>query len=464
MTEAQVEPEPPTFADAVRFLWSHRVKLAAHFFLLVVIGAAGFLIWYAWRTRYAEGTLALSFRGVERGEYPSGKKLDIADFRAPTILSGALADAGIPNPRLDAQKLSARLTIEPVIPADVLARWKKQDRDGVKREEFVPTTFRIKLPAKELSNEESLRLFDAILKRYRERVKFEQKAALRFLGDWSASGYTDLAPVYDYWEIPYLLEQNVELMDGYLRQWAAESQEFKDPKLGFGFRDLQKDLAVWRAVRLEALKAMTVKNQLVRDRDTALATAKYRMEDLGIEIRQSSEETAEALKLLEAAQKPQSMLATPVRGKEGIPVVDASVFDRLIKSDYIAPLVTRISDLQTATKRLEARKARLEKDTASLVSARNVAPEQLPRGFKKLVATVSGELHEIIERYNKLLENYLNSSITSLVTVEQGPRIVREGPSAVLVLIGLLFCAAVLALFLVVLEASVARALRVRTA
>lgn len=461
------EAEGPTFGDAFRFLWSHRLALFAHLLLLLILAAAGFLIWCTGRPRSAEATSVLGFHGIERGEYPSGKKFDIADFRAPDVLQGALTDAGISNRRIDAQTVAAGLDVVPVIPAEVAARWKKQDRDGTKREDFAPTAFRIRLPAKQLSNEEALRLLDAILRRFKERIKGEQQAALKFVSDWPRSNYATLLRDYDSWEIPYLLEQNVRLLNQHLTDLIAESREFKefkDPKAGLSFRDLQKELALWTAMRLEPLKAMTVKSQLVRNKDLELATVKYRIEDLGIQIRQSSEETTEALKLLEVAQKPQPIMATPLGGKEGIPVVDTSIFDRLMRSDYLAPLVRHISELQAETKLLESRKARLENDMASLAKARNVSLEDLPSTYKQLTVTVWADLHRVIEGYNRVLDSYLNSSVTSLVKVEQGPRIVKDGASPKIVLIGLLFGATVGALFLVVLEASVHRALRLRAA
>lgn len=454
------ERRPPTFTGAVRFLWSQRVKLAGHAFVLLILGGVcGLWFWSSRQTRQVEGTLTLSFRGIERGEYPSGKRFDIAEFRAPAILRTALADAGIASSRLNVQQLSARLSIEPVIPAEVRARWRRQDRDGTRREEFVPTSFRITMPAEGLSSEEWLRVFDAVVERFKKHLKSEQRTELRLLGEPSVVGFSALESDYDYWDVPYLLEKDVELLEDYIEQWAEDSEGFKDPTGGFGFADLQKDLSNWRTIRLEALKAMVVAGPLVRDRGAALATARYRLEDIGIEIRHKSEETAEAMRLLEVAQKPLSVQATRMSAREGAAVVDTSVMDRVMRSDYIAPVVRRISDLQAATKRLEVRQARLERDAAALANGRDMAPDQLPPGFPELESRVSGELRGIVGRFNDLLEEYLESSTTSFVMVEHGPGVVSEGPAMALVAAGVLAFAVGLALFLVVLEASVARAL-----
>src|SRR5215470_3493753 len=132
------DAEPPTFRDAVRFLYDRRVRLAAHFVIFCVIGLLGFVAWLALLPRHAGGRALLTFRGIETGNYPSGKKFSTEDFRSPDVVAGALADAGIPREGLDLSKLSARINVIPIIPPDVISRWKKQDRDGTKREEYVP--------------------------------------------------------------------------------------------------------------------------------------------------------------------------------------------------------------------------------------------------------------------------------------------------------------------------------------
>jgi hypothetical protein len=442
-------PAPPTFREAIRFLHRKRVRLTAHFLVFASVGVLGLALWLLLSPPDVEGRIVLSFRGIGSGEYPSGKKFTTEDFREPRALVAALADAGIPPDRVDLKRLTANLTVIPIIPPEVVARWKKQDRDGAKREEYQPNEFRLRLRLAGIPKDSAVRLFDAILKRYREQVKYDREIALQFISDWQKKGYRDLIRNYDYWEIPYILVENQGILTRSLKNLIEESAGYQD-SLGLSFRDLQKDLGIWSATRLEALRALTYKGRLVKNKGAALLTAQYRLEDLEIESRALNDQTAEALRLVEVLQKPQALLATEDTGKQ-IPVVDASVMERVIRSDYLSPLVRKISELQEDRKDLEIRKNRLEKDVAYIAGAENVSPERLPQDYRELVPTLSRELSEIIEKYNRLLDRYLTETVANLVAVREGPRVTR-GLSLPVVLAVILLLSAVLALFSVVFE------------
>jgi hypothetical protein len=456
---ASAEPEPPTLADAIRFFHRKRMALLARFGMFAALGLIVFAVWLWLTPRRVEGRLVLSFRGIEKGEYPNGRKFSSGDLREPDVLVGALADAGITAARADLHRVSAGLEVLPIIPPAVLSRWKKADRDGVKREDYSPSDFSLTLSVPSLSASEHVRLFDAIVKRYQSRVKFDESAALNFISNWSHASYRDLVEQYDYWDIPGILDQNVELLNRYMKELIENSMNYKDPASQFSFRDVQKELNIWSATRLEALKGVTYRGRLVKNRDTALLTAQYRLEDLDIQVRRRAGEVQEAMRLLEASQKSQPLAGTQSATRDGLPIVDASVLDRLVKSDYLGPLVKRISELQEETKRLEAEKWHLEKNMTILPQTRNTAPSDLPTGYRELVATVSGELSKIIENYNRLLDSYLTATLSKLVVVRDGPRITRVASTAV-VLIAILLLAALASVFLVIFQHVVHASLR----
>jgi hypothetical protein len=451
------EPEGPSFSDAVRFLYNRRVRLLARFVLFLGIGVIAYVLWLVRSPRIVEGRLALAFPGIEKGQYPNGRPFSVEDFRSAAVLRPAVADAGLPaNTNLN--RLAADIEIVPVIPAEVQARWRRQDRDGLKREEFVPNQYQIQIELERDLSDRTMRLFDAIIQRYRARTKFEQKSSLRFEDELSALGYQDLVNKYDYWEIPHVLEQSSNAIEKHLDQLVKEARDYKDSRSQYSFRTVLTDVHLWKISRLEALKGMTYRGHLVRDKDTALLTAQYRLEDTGIAARQAKEETVNAMRLLEAAQKPQGLAATQGSGRDAIPIVDSAVIDRLVKSDYISPLVERISELQTRAEEFEAERQRLEKDLVYLQQAKNTPADALPANYRALIETVSTDLRDILRRYNALLDNYLTESVTNLVTVREGPRVTR-GLSPVMVGLAVVVLCALLALLAVLAEQLVHKAL-----
>ncbi|HYK89713.1 MAG TPA: hypothetical protein VE398_13130, partial [Acidobacteriota bacterium] len=159
-----------------------------------------------------------------------------------------------------------------------------------------------------------------------------------------------------------------------------------------------------------------------------------------------------AERLLGLVDRPRALLTSQLNNERGLPLVDVSALDKLIKSDYIGPLVERISKLQQDTQALEADKMRLERQLSWLPKAANVDLAQLPPGYQELIQTLSSELKAIIQSHNRLLDEYLTATITSLVMIRQSPIITREGSSATLILAVIVVMAGFLAIVVMSVE------------
>ena len=161
----------PTFGNLLHFFWARRVRLISIFLVSAGLLCVGLLFWRLVIARAViEGTLDMSFRGIERHEYPSGKKFSIEDIRSPQVLALARANAGLPSGTA-VQDLYVGVEIAPVIPSEVQARWRKQDRDGAKREEFFPREFRIRVHPKGLTNDQSAQFLSALVKAYQDEAR-----------------------------------------------------------------------------------------------------------------------------------------------------------------------------------------------------------------------------------------------------------------------------------------------------
>jgi hypothetical protein len=428
--------EFPTFGDVVRLLYRQRVRLSLFALAFLSLGLAGLAAWHFSSARTAEGRLLLTFAGLERREYPSGARFSAEDIRSAEVLRGAVQTAGLVQRNLDLSALAAGVQVLPVVPAEVLARWKKADRDGVKREEFVPSEFDVVVASPELGDAEKLRLFDAIVQSYQARVKHDQRVRLRFVSASKISAQ-DLIDHYDYWDIPQILSENMFLLAEYVGHLVDESREYKDSLSQYSFRDVETELSLWGRMRLEPLKALTYRRQLVKDKETALLAAQYRMRDLAIQTGRLAAEEASALRLLEAAQKPASLAVSDASSRAGIPIVDQPVIDRLMAGEYLAPLVQRISILQQRIQKLETERLRLERDMELLPGAHDVRASEVPANYHELLATSATELSAIVERYNRLLDDYTSATIEKQVTVTAGPRTVRSGGSPAALVLGL---------------------------
>ena len=108
------EPPPPSFGDAIRYVWERRVRLAKFFLGLLALGVIGTLWWSTSRVQIAEAMLSLGFKGIEKGEYPNGRKFAIADIRGPKVLQMAVKEIG-KEKRFPAVDMVARgIQVQPV--------------------------------------------------------------------------------------------------------------------------------------------------------------------------------------------------------------------------------------------------------------------------------------------------------------------------------------------------------------
>jgi hypothetical protein len=451
----RLEPPPPTFGDAVRYLWDRRVRLAKYFLGLLALGVVATLAWSFSRERVAEATLSLGFKGIEKGEYPNGRKFAIADIRGPKVMRKAVQEIGKEKSFPSADMVTRGIQVQPVIPGEIQARWKIQDRAGTKREEYSPSNFLITARPKGMTPDESVQLLYALLQAYQQDVKNEQLGALKFMGEVSRYKPDELIRLYDYWDLPRILGENVATLKDHLRELSDEAKDFRDPKFNVSFQDLEQDLSVWSSTRLESLRGLVDGDRLVKNRDSMVKRLQARQEQLDIQIKGVTQELLEATKLLETVDRPRTTLAGPMSGKDGLPVIDTNALDRLVASDYISGVVKRVTGLQERKARLQEARWGAERDLALLAKAQDVPLEKLPPTFERDLGVLTTDLARILDTYNKLLSSYLDATVTSQVTLRDGPRVVRPGASTVMVLAGVVFVCAALALLLLIVDQSV---------
>lgn len=450
---APPQPEPdPTFGDLLRFLWGHRVRLLTLFFFFAGVAAIGLILWRLAIARpVVEGTLSLTFRGMERHEYPSGKKFSVEDIRGPEVLLRAREAAGIKADAADLRSLYVGVEITPVIPPEVQARWRKQDRDGAKRDQFFPSEFRLRMNSKGLSTDQKLQFMTSLVKAYQDQVKFEQEASLRRLAELSTLTPAEMIQKYDFWDLPTLLHEGEKVFIQQLDILIAESRDFRDPRFGVSFRDSRAELSLWDSTQLEALTAFIYRGRLVKDKDLMIKRLERRNEELEIQWKQASGEAEQSTKLVESLDRSKPLLAGPLTNREGASLVDSTALEKLVRSDYVGPVVRRISDLLRQTKEIEAERNRCQVQLAILSRANGVVTTP-PAGFEALLGNVTTELRRIVVNYNKLLDDYLDATVTTVVILKEGPLVTREGPSLAVRAAVLLLISAILPFLIVFFE------------
>jgi hypothetical protein len=444
---------PPTVGDLLRYLWGRRVRLLLLFVLLSGVGGIGLLGWWLFAPRSAHALVVLGFRGIERHEYPTGKSFSIEDLRSPKVLARALDEVGLPAGSTDLEELYRGIDIVPIVPITVVERWKKQARDGTKREEYLPSEFALEVRPKNLDDTERVQLLYALVKAYQEEVKYEQEAELQRMAA-AKLPVIGLTTLYDYWDIPLLLRAQADLLATRLAVLIRDSQNFRDPEANLGFRDVNRELETWRDTRLETLAAVVHRERLVKDPDAMLRRLEERRANLDIELTRINAQVESATRLLEVVGQPQAVLAGQAAQREGAPLLDVPALEKILRSDYVGPVVSKMLLLQQEAAATAAARMRVQHEIELLGKRSDGWTDKPPPGFDELVTLVTTNLDEIVGRYEKVLDAYLDASVIRYVTMREGPHLRRPGARVALLAAAVVFTAAVLALLIVVLTDS----------
>jgi len=444
---------PPTVGDLLRYLWGRRVRLLVLFVLLSGVGGVGLLGWWIFGPRSAHAVIALGFRGIERHEYPSGKSFAIEDIRAPKVLTRALEDVGLDPGSYELQEVYRGIDLVPVVPSSVVERWKRQDREGTKREEFLPNEFALDVRPKGLDDAERVRLLYALLKAYQGQVKYEQQAELQRVAT-STMPVEQLTTLYDYWDIPLLLRAQADDLSARLAVLIRESHNFRDPTVNLSFLEVDRELDTWRDTRLEALSAVVHRERLVKDPEAMLRRLEERRGNLEIELQRIDRQVEATTKLLEVVEQPKSFLASQTSQRDGAPLVDMSTLDKILKSDYVGPVVVRARELHEEAAQTAAATERVRREIALLAGTSEAVTGEPPAGFEDLVVLVASDLDRIVQRYLQVLDGYLEASVIRYVTLREGPYLRRPGASMTVLAVAIAFTAAILSLLIVIVSDS----------
>jgi hypothetical protein len=442
----EARPLSPGLMDAARYLYRLRGKLVTRAAIIFAIGILAFVYMFFRAPRYVEGTVSLGFRGIEKGEYPNGRTFSVEDFRRADVLDRALAGAGIPGGRVSRDNLAAHVYVTPVIPESIQSRWRSDEAE----EEYYPSEFRISISAAGLTNAEHVKLFNGLVSTYLETVEADQKSgkSLTHLPDVD---YDRFVAGHEYWDIPELLLQTSRSLSEKLSSAITESTQCPDSTYQLSFRGVAKKLETWEQIRLHALQAIIYQGPPARNRDLIVQRTQYRIENLDIRLRKSAQHVNEALRLLEILDQPRALASGQLSSTQGLSPVDVAALDKLIKSDYMGPVVEKISTLQERMQAAETEKDMLAKQLSWLPKS-SEATGSVPPDYRSFITTTATELGEIIKEYDRLLDRYTSATVTSLVVLKQEPVVSRKVYPPVFVIPAIAFLAIFIAMLILGIE------------
>ena len=291
------------------------------------------------------------------GEYPDHSKFSPDDLRAPDVIYQALDQLGLDKAKGFQTQIQAGLTVEGIIPTDVVRQRDHLRVVGQTPPPYIPDEYSVSLTLPyryPLTSRERERLVNAIVSVYRD--KFERTYGNLPLAFGNVFDTLKGADLFQYEEV---LNWEFGKIMNFLDSKIAEAKAYRSPTTNLSFDDLSQQAKLFHQVRLNETLGQIMANGLTRNRSLAILTMKYYLQTLKDDERRAAAEEQVVQALLAKAQdrsqgyvlgiKSQAAQEKPVS-----PVLDQGLIDSLLENDSYSFLVhqalaagVKVKDIQS---------------------------------------------------------------------------------------------------------------------
>ena len=349
--------------------------------------------------------VAFAFNGYGRGEYPDHSNFQPGDLLAPDIIAVALKRQGLENGESFASSLRAALTIEGLIPPNVIKERDRLRTLGQTPAPYLPDEFLVTmtLPGKfPFNSRQRELLLNEIASVYREKF---QRTYAELPGAFG-SAFESLRNA-DYFEYELILNEEIQNITAYLNQQLDQAKAFRSPATNLSFADLLRQAELFAQIRLSETLGIIRQNGLSNNRALALVKMDYYLSTLEDREKRAIEEEKVVDNLLDKTQERSQNYVLGVKSqatqqRSEAPILDQGLIDSLLANDASNFLVRRALDAGLKVKRVQAEKALLvgrrqsmeefiksdDKDQSSIIAQTQKSLTELEAAYKELISNI----------------------------------------------------------------------------
>jgi len=348
--------------------------------------------------------VTFAFNAYAKGEYPDHSKFQPDDIRAPDVILEALKLQGL-NVTDDFQgKIRAALTIEGLIPANVIKERDRLRAAGQTLAPFLPDEYLVTLtlPRKEpISNRQREILLNKIVSIYEE--KFQRTYAEVPL---AFGNVFDALRSADFSEYELVFGDEIQNLQAFLHQELDQAKTFRSSTTNLSFSDLITQTELFSQIHLYETLGIIRQNGLSRNRGIALLKMDYYLRTLEDREHKAIEDEKVVDNLLTQSQERSQNYVLGIKSqatqqRAESPVLDQGLIDSLLANDSANFLVHQALDSGLKVKSLQAAKAQLLERRKDMEQFLNRSSEDQTA----LYAQVQKSLAALEISYNMLIQN-----------------------------------------------------------
>lgn len=248
-----------------------------------------------------------TYKGIEKGLDPAGRKFDIQTIKSPVVIEAALTELEMDLDHLD--DIRSGIHIQGLIPDDTYdriavyssvmekaANGNLTAAQAMLDEDYNPTDYIISFnySGTGLNRTSAANVLNAVLDAYRDYF-YKQYGFNRSLGtSVPATNYMD----YDYAEQIDVFANSLKTVKSYLRSLSSDdTTNFRSSVTGFTFNDLLESAKTIESIDLDRISSYITVNNITKDKDSAIAFYNYRIDSLT----RTKEQLTERLEALTAS-------------------------------------------------------------------------------------------------------------------------------------------------------------------
>ena len=348
--------------------------------------------------------VTFAFDGFARGEYPDHSKFQPDDIRAPDVIAEALKRQGLKETDDLQVKVRAALTVEGLIPPNVIKERDRLRAAGQTPAPYIPEEYLVTLALPRISpipNQQREQLLNAIVGAFQE--KFQRTYAEIPLSFGNAF---DSLREADFYEYDLILNGEVQNITAYLRQQIDQAKTFRSPTTNLSFNDLIVQTDLFSQLRLFEVLGFIRQNGLSRNRGIALMKMDYFLRMLNDQEQQAVEDEKVVDDLLTKSQERSQNYVLGIKSQAAqlrpeSPIIDQGLIDSLLANDSSNFLVRQALAAGLKVKGIQAEKAQLmerRKDMEAFV-------DRPSEDRTVIFSQVTKSLGELQVSYNNLISN-----------------------------------------------------------
>jgi hypothetical protein len=366
--------------------------------------------------------------GYGKGEYPDHSKFQPDDLRAPDIIVEALK-----RQRLDATgdfqgKIRAALTIEGVIPPNVIKERDRLRAAGQTPAPYIPDEYLVTLtlPRKfPLTGRQRELLLSEIVNMYQEKFQHTYAEVPLAFGN----AFETLRNA-DYFEYELILNEEIKNLTAYLNQQLDQAKTFRSPTTNLSFSDLLKQTEFFAQIRLNEMLGFIRQNGLSRNRTTAMVKMDYYLRTLEDQEQKAIEEGKVVDDLLAKSQERSQNHVLGIKSQATqqqpeAPILDQGLIASLLANDAYNFLVRRALGAGLEIKRVQAEKAQLlerRKIMEAFLQGRNTCDQlAIIAQVQKSLADLEASYQELISDIRKTHADFARQQFADAIRISMQP-------------------------------------------